>query len=334
MRPKHQQVRNGLLERDLPGHCPRPCAPSPRRQGQASCAAAFTLALALITAVFGSVPSLRGQTPAAEPSVPDAPEPLLPRRAKVPPISPCQLKRNASAIAEAGLAGAVAADPAKPYLDPSLQPGSCPPLAPFIDWYARFLNGPQVMRLTPTQKAWLATRDVIDPFNAITILGNSAIYVGANSHSDYGPGMAGFGKNIGVSYTQDITAEFFGTFLIPSLTSQDPHYHRMPSATVKRRIAHALYQVVWTQGDDGNGMLNYSNILGFAIDDEIGNIYVPGQQTRLAASARRYAFGFALAPIDNFITEFAPDFARRIHVRVVLVQRIINRVATTDTAGQ
>ncbi len=228
----------------------------------------------------------------------------------------------------------MATDPHQPALSPSLQQGNCPPLAPFIDWYARFLNGPQVRQMTPGQKAWLATRDVIDPFNGITILGNSAIYVGANSHSGYGPGMAGFGKNVGVSYTQDITGEFFGTFLIPSIVHQDPHYHRLPNASMKRRIAHAVYEVLWTQGDDGNGMLNYANLVGFAIDDEIGNLYVPGQQTDLPSSAKRYAIGFTLAPVDNFITEFIPDFAKRIHIRVVLVQRIINRVATTENGGQ
>jgi hypothetical protein len=34
------------------------------------------------------------------------------------------------------------------------------------------------------------------------------------------------------------------------------------------------------------------------------------------------------APVDNFITEFLPDIASHIHVRVVLVQRIINQVAS------
>ena len=43
--------------------------------------------------------------------------------------------------------------------------------------------------------------------------------------------------------------------------------------------------------------------------------------------------GLATAPTDNFITEFLPDVARRIHVRVVLVQRIINQVAKTDGGG-
>jgi hypothetical protein len=232
-------------------------------------------------------------------------------------------------MVEAGAAGAVATNPEDPVISASLKPEPCPPLAPLIDWYARFLNGPAVRRLTPREKGWLAVRDVIDPFNGLTIAASSAIFVGANSHSAYGPGMSGFGRNVGVSYSQDATGEFFGTFLIPSVMHQDPHYHRLPRASMKRRIAHALYQVVWTQGDDGSEMLNYANVVGFAIDDEIGNLYVPGQQTDLPSSARRYAIGLATAPVENFITEFLPDLASHIHVRVVLVQQIINQVART-----
>ena len=62
----------------------------------------------------------------------------------------------------------------------------------------------------------------------------------------------------------------------------------MPNASIKRRIGHAIYQVVWTQGDNGKGMVNYADLVGFAIDDEIGNLYVPGRKTNLPASAERY----------------------------------------------
>jgi hypothetical protein len=108
----------------------------------------------------------------------------------------------------------------------------------------------------------------------------------------------------------------------------------MPEASIPRRITHAIYQVVWTQGDNGKGMLNYADLAGFAIDDAIGNLYVPGQKTNLSASVERYGIGLASAPIENFITEFLPDVARRIHVRVVVVQRIMNQVARTDGASQ
>ncbi len=174
--------------------------------------------------------------------------PTSAKQPKVPAESPCQIKRDGDAFLEAGVAGVVAPDPANPPLNPNLEPTPCPPLVPLINWYARFLNGPQVKPLTPKEKGLLAVRNIVDPFNAVTIGANSAIYVGLNSHSAYGPGMLGFMKNVGVSYTEDGIAEFFGTFAIPSITHQDPHYHRMPDARIGRRIAHAIYEVAMDAG--------------------------------------------------------------------------------------
>lgn len=217
----------------------------------------------------------------------------------------------------------------------NLPPQDLPPCAPMplINFFERFINGPEVKPLTPREKARLAVKNMLDPFNAVTILGNAAIEVGSNSHSPYGPGFHGFAKVVGVSYSEDTTGEFFGTFLIPSVFHQDPHYHRMPQASIKRRILHAVAQVGWTQGDNGKGMLNYADLLGFPIDAEIANLYVPGEKTNLPSTAIRVTTGWALAPTDNFITEFLPDLARRIHVRIVLVQEIINQVARTGPAG-
>ena len=207
----------------------------------------------------------------------------------------------------------------------------CP--KPLINWYMRFENGPQVKPLTPREKGWLATKNVIDPFNVITILGISGISVAADSHSAYGPGMPGYGRYVGVSFTQDIMGEFFGTFLIPSVVHQDPHYHRMPHASYLRRALHTVDAVAWARGDNGKGMLNYSTLVGYGIDDEIANLYVPGRQTNGSATAQRYFTGLATTPIDNAISEFLPDVARRIHVQIVLVQRIINQVANKDSGG-
>ena len=272
--------------------------------------------LVLAMLLLPAFPACAGQagTSKSESALPEAPKPQLPPNPKTQTAAPCQLKRDATAIVQAGAAGAMATNPANPVLSASLQPEPCPPLAPLIDWYARFINGPQVKPLTPKEKARLAVRNLLDPFNGITILGNSAIYVGANAHSAYGPGMAGFGRNVGVSFTQDLTGEFFGTFLIPSIVHQDPHYHRLPDAGIKHRIAHAIYEVVWTQGDNGKGMLNYANLVGFAIDDAIGNLYVPGQHTDLPSSASRYAprpISVAPTPCASIGTNsFRPPSAR------------------------
>jgi len=80
--------------------------------------------------------------------------------------------------------------------------------------------------------------------------------------------------------------------------------------------------------------VNYADVVGFAFDEAVGDLYVPGQKTNFRASAARYGTGIGTAPIDNFVTEFLPDIASKIHVRVVLVQRIINQVAIKDGTTQ
>jgi hypothetical protein len=288
----------------------------------------------LVAAAFvpaGAVWAGQAESPIADPALPEAPRPQAAAKAGAVQPAPCRLRKPEAAPAGTPLTSAPASSAANPSPEANPEKGEeqapCPPLEPLIDWYARFLDGPKVKPMVPKEKLWLAMRNVADPFNAITILGSSAIAVGSDADSPYGPGMRGFGRYVGVSYTEDITGEFVGTFLIPSIVHQDPHYHRLPDASFKRRFAHCIYQVVWTQGDNGKEMVNYADLAGFAIDAEIANLYVPGQRTDLPATAERYGIGLALAPTDNLITEFLPDVARKIHVRVVFIQRIINQVA-------
>lgn len=252
--------------------------------------------------------------------IPDAPDPQTPASSPVPKHEPCPSKIvNGVPVGTA------------PQLSPvQTGPSPVPCKMTWASRYELFANGPQTKPLTPKGKAWLAVRNVADPFNNITILGEAAIAVGSDAHSPYGPGMAGYGRYVGVSYTQVMTGEFFGTFLIPSVVHQDPHYHRMPDAKIPRRILHATTQVIWTQSDSGKGMVNYANVVGFAIEDGIANLYVPGRETDLGATGSRYVIGLATAPIGNYVTEFIPDVARHIHVQVVIIQRIINQVARSE----
>lgn len=199
--------------------------------------------------------------------------------------------------------------------------------------FAGYLAQNAVHLDTPAQLAKLAVRSVADPFNLLTIAGTSAYSVATDAHSPYGPGIMGWAKVSGVSLTQDITGEFFGTFLIPSIDHEYPHYVRMPNARLARRIAHCLYQPFWTVTDTGTGIVNYSNIVGIMADEAVDTAYVPYQRTGWAPSAERIATAWATAPIGNFITEFVPDVARHVNVNIVFVQRIIDQVAVEEGGG-
>jgi hypothetical protein len=194
-----------------------------------------------------------------------------------------------------------------------------------VNYFQRFVDA-GIHPLTPRQKAYLALRNTTDPYNFATIGFFSAIAVASDPDSAYGPGFPGFGRNFGVAYCETAVSEFFGTFLIPSITHQDPHYHRMPNASYARRILHAVTAVGWAQSDYGVGMPNYSNLITTAVGDGLGNLYVPGRNKSWGSAAARYSTAIVTDPIDNFITEFLPDVAQRVNVHIVLVQQIVNQV--------
>ncbi len=199
---------------------------------------------------------------------------------------------------------------------------------PAIDWYERFVTGPNVMRFSPEQKLRLALSELINPFNLGTIVGEAGFEVTINSHTPYGPGLRGWGYLSGTNFTQDMTDQFFGTFVIPVFTHTDPHYHRRPDLSIRRRVFHCIAQTFWQSGDNGSNTFNYSQIVAPVFDIAISNLYVPGLQTHFTADVAEYGVGLATAPVDNLITEFVPSIASRIHTHVIFVQRVVNQVAT------
>ncbi|HUY81056.1 MAG TPA: hypothetical protein VMU92_04980 [Acidobacteriaceae bacterium] len=188
---------------------------------------------------------------------------------------------------------------------------------------------PQTGPLSAKNKLQLAASSVVDPFNLITIAATSAITIGSNPETDYGPGMKGWAKNAGTLLTEDLTGEFFGTFLFPSLARQDPRYHRMPKASVTRRILNAIVQPVWTKSDKGGSMLNYGDLMGVPATITLANVYVPDRQQGVWPVVESSATAIGSAPIDNFVSEFLPDVAKHVSIHIVFLQRIVNRIALT-----
>lgn len=192
-----------------------------------------------------------------------------------------------------------------------------------------------VRPLTPKQKGFLATRAVVDPFNLITIVGFSGIFVASNAHSAYGPGFTGWGRLIGYSLVEDVQGEFTGTFLLPTVFHEDPRYHRMGNGRpFLLRVEHALIHTVVTQHDDGSLMPNYATLINYPLSAEISNLYVPAVGTNASDTFKRVAVGYATDPVGAVVAEFLPDVAKRIHIHILFAQEILNRIALGQNNGQ
>jgi hypothetical protein len=201
-----------------------------------------------------------------------------------------------------------------------------------FDYFYPLGRPPKTGPLSSKDKLRIAASDVVDPFNLITIGATAAITVGSDPDTGYGPGMKGWAKNSGTLLTEDMSGGFFVTYLVPSLTRQDPRYHRMPKASIPRRIVNVIAQPVWTRGDSGNHMLNYGNLIGVPAAIALANVYVPGRKQGVGPTVESSAIAIASSPLDNVVTEFLPDVAKRIKIHVVLIQRIVNHISLS--AGQ
>ena len=198
-----------------------------------------------------------------------------------------------------------------------------------FDYFYPLGKPPATGRPSSKDKLRIAASNVVDPFNLITIGATAAITIGSDPHTEYGPGMKGWAKNSATLLTEDMTGAFFVTYLVPSLVRQDPRYYRMPNASIPRRIVNVIVQPIWTRGDSGNHMLNYGNLIGIPATITLANVYVPGRKQGVGPTAESSAIAIASSPIDNLITEFLPDVAKHIKIRIVLIQRIVNHVALT-----
>ena len=199
--------------------------------------------------------------------------------------------------------------------------------AELVSPYERFLTTDIILPLTWQQKGYLALHNLSDPANFATIVGISAITIASDPHTAYGPGLKGLGKISGYTLLEDATGQFFGVFAIPALVHQDPRYFRRTDLSLGRRIVYCISRTVIARSDDGKTIPNYATLLNYPITAEIANLYVPGIQPNGESTAVRIVTGIATDPVNNILNEFLPDVAKRIHVRVIFVQTLLNNIA-------
>jgi hypothetical protein len=285
------------------------------------------LLLSAMTAFAQIQPPTMPETPAhlpdsAKTDLPDAPGPAQAQQQDVVAVAEASFKATGGGAHSCGVFTAMKVV----YVDPSRYdvPKPCTEL---IYPYQRFLSSNIVIPMTWQQKGYLALHDLADPVNFGTILGISAITVGSDSHSAYGPGLKGFGKSVGVSLLQDATAQFFGAFAIPVIAHQDPRYFRMPHAPFTKRLVYSISRTVIARSDSGKSMPNYATLLNYPIGAELSNLYVPGIHPDVPSTVARIFTGYALDPVNSLVNEFLPDVASHVHIRIIFVQQILNNVA-------
>jgi len=182
--------------------------------------------------------------------------------------------------------------------------------------------------LTPAGKFKLAIINSIDPFNMATAAGDAAVSTWTSEPgSAYGTGRMAFAKRFGTDMTDELSGEFFQTFMFPAIFRQDPHYHRDVDDKTPRRIRYALTQVLITRSDKGHKMFNFGEVFGNFAAASLGNVYHSDRDTGFGPTTARIGVSIGSDAAWNLFTEFWPDVSRHMNIRMVFLRWLAEHAA-------
>lgn len=159
-------------------------------------------------------------------------------------------------------------------------------------------------------KLTIALKDSFD----YPLVGLAAAFAGLyqieDSHPQFNQGMAGYGRRVATSYSDQVIGNMLTEGFLPVLLKADPRYFRMAEGLKSKRILYALSRIFATKTDTGARSFNYSEVIGNGVasaialsyyqDDRNATDYLENWGTQLATDA-----------VSQVLKEFWPDIKRR-----------------------
>jgi hypothetical protein len=133
-----------------------------------------------------------------------------------------------------------------------------------------------------------------------------------DSPEGYGQGAEGFGKRFGASMARNASSEFFGTFLLASILSEDPRFFPQANPTFGGSVKYSLTRVVVTRSDDGRNVVNWSGLVGPAMAEGLANVYWPEEERTASKTLERYGLDLATRAGFNMFRNYWPVFFKKL----------------------
>jgi len=189
--------------------------------------------------------------------------------------------------------------------DAPMPAGSEAPVAPSESSETRPVRPQVPIGMTAKEKYGLAYRRIVSPQMPLKALFVSGWEIGTGTGPDFATnGWVPFGKRVGYNAASISTTIFFDTGLVPALVHQDPRFFPLGSGTLKTRILWAVKSEFVGFRDDGSGMPNYANLVGFALASLVMNSFAPGENPGASDMMKGYASKIGISAGLNVAREF------------------------------
>ncbi len=166
--------------------------------------------------------------------------------------------------------------------------------------------------LLPKQKFQLFISDSVSPAAFLGAAFGAGIGQARDSLPGYGQGAEGYGKRFGASLATGASAQFFGTFLLPSLLRQDPRFFVRGTGSLLQSVRYGLRRLVITRADAGGDVINWSGLVGPLAAQGLANTYLPDDERTAAKTFQRYGTYLALRAGVNVAKEYWPTISKKL----------------------
>jgi hypothetical protein len=168
--------------------------------------------------------------------------------------------------------------------------------------------------LSMKQKFELFADQSVAPSRFLSSAAGAGIGQAQNSLAGYGQGAEGYGKRFASSMATGASTNFFGTFVIASVSHRDPRYFVTLHPGVRYRIGYALSRIVISRTDDGRNAANWPGILGPLLAESLANSYLPVKEQTAGRTFQRYGIRIGLNTASNALRQYWPTIFRRLGV--------------------
>ena len=172
--------------------------------------------------------------------------------------------------------------------------------------------------LTSKQKLQLAVDETIAPSRFLGSAFTAGIGQARDSLHGYGQGWEGYGKRYGSSVASNASTHVFGTFLLPSITHEDPRYFVKIFGSPKNRILYAMSRVLITRTDDGRPTFNWSNVMGGLMAESLAVSYLPDSERTAGKTFSRFGVRMGFSALDNVVKEYWPTIFKSLRINKII----------------
>lgn len=135
-----------------------------------------------------------------------------------------------------------------------------------------------------------------------------------DSLAGYGQGAGGYGKRFGSSMASAASTNFFGTFVIASISHRDPRYFVTLHPGKGYRFGYALSRIVISRTDDGRSGANWPGIVGPLLAESLATSYLPVKEQTAGRTFQRYGIRIGLNTASNALRQYWPTIFQKLGV--------------------